>query len=481
VGPRPARRGDGSLRLESTRVFHLPGYGSSASFSPDGRRLALAYDSGARVVDVESGATLYELPDHDHRSIIDIAFDPSGSVLATAAFDNTVRIFEGAGPRQLVLCRGVPTRPRGIVWAPDGRWLASWQTTRDAKVWYGRTRPFLTVLQPHAGALATARYDPSGQRVVAACADGHAAVFDARSGELVQRIEPASTSAAIAADYDATGARVVVTSADGTVSVLRSADGALESSYAGLAGGPVASFLPDGARLAYLASSGEPVLVTLATGALVHLKGAHGHVISLCASGDGARVACGTDERTVHLWKLDGGGAELEQAWTFGPYEEANHKLNSVYNVALSADGRRLAATTQHLRTYLLDADDGRQLSDDISATVGNVAFTRDGHYLFATGKWTGFVRAYKLGGQEALPFEVFQLRDVAAWSRALDLPLPGRRAAREPGRRGRARSNRQALGPRQRRVPGDLPRPRRRRLGRRLRTRRRELRHGLG
>ena len=53
------------------------------------------------------------------------------------------------------------------------------------------------------------------------------------------------------------------------------------------------------------------------------------------------------------LAELDGAtsGSERECAWTFGPFDDPNHKLNSVYDVALSADGRRLAATTQNTPT----------------------------------------------------------------------------------------------------------------------------------
>ena len=64
--------------FHSTHAWTWRGYQAAASFHPDGRRLAVAGEEGARVVDLETFATLYELPSHDHRAVIDIAYDPRG-------------------------------------------------------------------------------------------------------------------------------------------------------------------------------------------------------------------------------------------------------------------------------------------------------------------------------------------------------------------------------------------------------------------
>lgn len=416
----------GVAELHARHVFRFPGYGFAASFSPDGQRLALAYDAGARVVDAASGATLYELPDHAHRAVIDIAFDPRGETLATAAFDNTVRIFDATSPVQLALCRGTPTRPRGVVWGPDGRWLASWHTTRDAKVWFGGTRPFLTVLAPHAGALATARFDPAGRAIVVACADGRAVLFDAANGALVRRLGDGSHAPLVAADFDARGARVVAASADGAVRVFDAVDGACVRSFETAAGAPNGGLLAGDGRWLCVAESGEPALADLATGALLRLRGARGHVVSLACAGSadprGALVVCGTDERTVHAWRIDGARAQgdLDAAWSFGPYEELNHRLNSVYDVAVSPDRRWVLAATQHLQTYLLDAANGTVAASERTATAGVLGFTSTSRFALTAGKWTGFVLGYRIVDERGAPsFARVELRDVAAWSRS--------------------------------------------------------------
>src|SRR5262249_32527723 len=75
------------------RVFEAPGKFPHAAFAPDGGRLALAYDAGARVVDVRTGETAYELPSHGHRAVVRVAFSPDGEQLATVAYDDALRVF----------------------------------------------------------------------------------------------------------------------------------------------------------------------------------------------------------------------------------------------------------------------------------------------------------------------------------------------------------------------------------------------------
>jgi len=422
----PLERGEAP---RERHVFRLPGYVAAAHFHPDGRRLALSYDAGARVVDVESGALVYELADHDHRAVIDVAFDPQGRTLATAAFDNTVRLFDAADGHPIAICKGVPVRPRGLRWEPDGRWLVSWHTHAAVKVWYGPWRPFLSVVTPRAGPLASARYDPRGEQVLIAAADGRARLFEARSGEMRRMLDPgpelAARPALVGADFDGAGSQVVTTDALGTLTILDVASGGILLRREGTSAAPPAGFDAASGRVLFVGPSGAPELVDPASGASAVLRGQTGKIVSLTSArgSDGeTRVACGTDARTVHCWILPAGETRsaVPVAWTFGPYETDNHKLTSVFNVCFSPDGRRLAATTQHQRTVVFESATGVEVARSVMATVGVVAFAGHGERLFTAGKWTGSVRLSSVPEHpQAEELGQIRLRDFPAWARS--------------------------------------------------------------
>ena len=65
----------------------------------------------------------------------DIAFDPSGSRVATASSDATIRLWDPrSGELQLVLPRA-PAQVSGVSFSPDGSQLASYSVDGVVRVW----------------------------------------------------------------------------------------------------------------------------------------------------------------------------------------------------------------------------------------------------------------------------------------------------------------------------------------------------------
>jgi len=381
------------------RVFEAPGRFHGVAFSPDSARLALSWDAGAKVVDVETGADVFLLPDHEHRAIVLIAWRPDGGELATIARDDALRIFRAADGALVRTCRGEVRQIAGMSWSPDGTFLTTWQRRNTADVWYGANRPFLPVMRGHTEAVRTVVFDPQGERVLTASDDGTARTWRVPSAEPELVLDPARADRVrrplLGAVFDPSGTRVATTDVEGDVLVWNAADARLVAGWRGAQGTPVkAAFSPDGSRLAFADAAGSARIVELDSGRSRRLIGHDGSVTALRFSDDGLRLASGGDDRRVCLWDATiprDAGAESESTapiWRSEPFEAHLVALTTVFDVLVARDGRWVAAACQNVYLEIHDARDGRRLARALVATPGRLATNPDGSLLMVTSKY---------------------------------------------------------------------------------------------
>ncbi len=409
----------------AVRLFEAPGKFHAAAFSPDGRRLALAWDAGARVVEVESGAVRYELPSHESRAVVRIQFSPDGMRLATLAYDDALRVFDAADGALLRVCRGDARQVKGLRWSPDGSFLATWQRLTRVDLWYGTERPFLQRLRGHTGAVRTARFDRSGERVVTASADGTARTWNGRDGAFERAFDPAAHGRRrvplVAARFDPAGTRVVTTDHEGRVALWNAATGSiLYEHWGGEPTETAAEFSPDGTRVALSAGGGAVLLVDLDRGRERRLAAHEGGLVCLCFSPDGTRLVTGGADRRVCAWdasfavQAPAHEERREPLWRSEPFTAELYSLQSVFDVAVSGDGRWAVAACQNLRLLLFDLRDGRLCDQTAVATPGHVAFAGDGRLLMGTSKYLRFTTLWRVADTpDGARFERLALPDL--------------------------------------------------------------------
>jgi WD40 repeat protein/ABC-type branched-subunit amino acid transport system substrate-binding protein/DNA-binding SARP family transcriptional activator len=365
---------------ELPRVLHvwstvLGSLFPSVAFSPDGSRVAARNDSGVQVWWVGTGQPAVSIVGHANQ-VVRVAFDPSGSRLATASLDRTAKVWDAGTGRELLTLAGHQDGVSDVGFSPDGQQLATASWDGSVAVWdLGPAREVLTLPTPGIAAWDIDRpqgpqssqvaWVVNGRGVIAGLKDATASVWDGISGVQLLNLDSRAVSGmvgnapvpevwSVATSPD--GNRLATAGSDQSVRIWAAASGQLEQTLSGHTGRVVqVAFSSDGSRLVSASLDGTARLWDIATGQVVTIFGAHaGPLTGVAISRDGTRIATSSEgtAETVHLWD-PGSGAVLR---TVGD------QLGTTWSVAFSPDGRRLVTAGQDGTVRTWNATTGESL-----------------------------------------------------------------------------------------------------------------------
>jgi WD40 repeat protein len=134
---------------------------SAASFSPDGRRLAVGLRGGkVKISDVDSKREL-SLEGHKDK-VLGIAFSPDGKHLATGSYDDTARIWDAVTGKLLQVLTGHEGTINRVAFSPDGTQVATASDDKSAKLWDARSGNLLWTMVGHSSRVRNVYFVPSG-------------------------------------------------------------------------------------------------------------------------------------------------------------------------------------------------------------------------------------------------------------------------------------------------------------------------------
>jgi WD40 repeat protein/serine/threonine protein kinase len=391
---------DGTARLwdanngAELREFPLNPKGrvQTVAFAPDGKRFATGNgDKSVRLWDATSGKELHRFDGHTN-SVYIVAFSPGGRCLASCGADKTVCLWDVEGGQLLARYVGHTAQTTGVAFTVDGCRLLSVSADQTLRLWDLPRQAFdppplpsgrevkgeVARLDGHRGGVENVVLTPDGKRALSASHDGTVGVWDLETRKELFSLK-GHTAPVHGVDVTPDGKRGVSAGWDNAVIYWDLEKGQAIRTLSGHTGqAQSVVFSPNGKGCLSGASDNTMRLWNLETGQQLRQFAGHtGPVWSVAFLPGGDRAVSGSFDGTVRLWDVDE-GRELS-CWALG---------SAIHALAVSPDGRRLAAGGKARQVFYLEVEGGRTLGafNGHTDTIPGVAFSPDGRWILSCG-----------------------------------------------------------------------------------------------
>jgi len=356
-------------------------------FTSDGHQLVtLARGGLLRVLDLTSaGPKLPRIGSEGGNEISAASFSPDGKQLAIVTAIGDWQLWDAATGRPDGDLHSPAREPMPTVatftrrpsWSPEGRLLTVPVGDHTARIWEVATGQELEVRLRHSNYVNTATFSPDGLRIVTASEDGTARIWDPRTGkELTPPLQHGDRVGD--AEFSPDGGRVVTASYDGTARIWNAATGQPFGPPMKHEGRVTkVTFSPDGTRLV-MGGEGWITLRNATNGNQIGSAIRHASsVIQAVFSRDGRRILTTSADRTARVWDADSGQ----------PVSPPLRHDHFVVCGDFSPDGKRVVTGDVGGTARIWDAATGEPLCPAFrhSQAVTCAAFSRDGRRMVTT------------------------------------------------------------------------------------------------
>ena len=327
-------------------------------------------------------------------SVRSVVFSPDGKTLASASFDNTIKLWHLETQKPIATLIGHSNLVNSVAFSFDGLILASASDDNTIKLWHLETQKRIATLTGHSDLVNSVAFSPDSKTLASASDDKTIKLWHLETQKLIATLRHSNEVRSVAFSPD--GKTLASTSDDHTIKLwpLQS-----QKPIATLTGHSSkvnsVAFSPDGLTLASVSSDKTIKLWHLQSQKpIATLTGHSSKVNSVAFSPDGLTLASASSDKTIKLWHLQ--SQKLIATLT-------GHS-SWVYSVAFSPDALTLASASLDKTIKLWNLESKKPIATltGHSIWVSSVAFSQDGKTL-ASASGDNTIKLWNLQSQKVI------------------------------------------------------------------------------
>ena len=311
-------------------------------YFPDGARLAVATTIGVWIYNAQTGETLDLIIGGHTDKISSAAYSPDGKTIATASWDETVRLWDVRTGKNTKTLKGHTYGISSVVYSPDGKTIATASSDKTIRLWNARTGRNIKTLEGHTEAVISVKFLPDGKTIATAGADKTIRLWNTHTGKPTNIFDGYQNPIAFSPD----GNTLLGTS---SINII------------------------NGAVQMWDVHTGQPIK-TLPSSTPSQMS----RVSSITYSADGKTIATGHWDGTMRLWNANSG----QSIQTFKTH------TNRVISLAFSSDEKTIATASWDGTMRWWNTNSGENIKTFTGYIGGShsITYSPDGKIIAVTG-----------------------------------------------------------------------------------------------
>jgi WD40 repeat protein/tRNA A-37 threonylcarbamoyl transferase component Bud32 len=284
-------------------------------WSPRGTLIATAsYDKTVRLWDISHGFSIITYHGHWDR-VQSVVWSSDATRIASAGDDGTVQVWDAITGRQVLIYRGHSNAVNAVAWSPDGKRIASASEDKSVQVWDTSNGGPIFTYRGHTKKVLAVAWSPDGRRIASGGEDKSVQVWspirDKSSFFGTLRLTPRGqfnykghSGRVNGLIWSPNGQRIASVSNDKSLQVWDSSTGKQFIIHRNTSAGLNAvTWSPDGR---YLAAGGNDKMVqvwdAVTRNNVFTYRGHRGYVMAVAWSPDGKLLASAGVDHTMQVW-----------------------------------------------------------------------------------------------------------------------------------------------------------------------------------